>query len=216
MHSGRAGWRRFTLIELLVVIAIIAILAAMLLPALAQAREKARTISCTNNVKQDMLGVLMYASDHDDRLPYGQYDEAVVVYWIDKVRPYVGGTNDTFVCPDKINFPGYGYSYNGMPYRTLYASSGDRKTPLGFWSYPSVTMVFGCNRPDGTGSARWLYSFVMYGTTHWIAAETGHVGTFHNSGSVFAYVDGHAAWRGTMTLRDTSTAGRRFWAHDPP
>lgn len=61
--------KRFTLVELLVVIAIIAILASMLLPALSKAREKARTLSCANNLKSVSTIFLMYADDNDDFLP---------------------------------------------------------------------------------------------------------------------------------------------------
>ena len=67
-HSGN-NRRVFTLIELLVVIAIIAILAAILFPVFAQARAKARSITCVSNVKQAALGVLMYVQDYDEMLP---------------------------------------------------------------------------------------------------------------------------------------------------
>jgi prepilin-type N-terminal cleavage/methylation domain-containing protein len=71
--------RGFTLIELLVVIAIIAILAAILFPVFAQAREKARQTQCLSNGKQIALGLLMYANDFDNRLPVYNWPQSFII-----------------------------------------------------------------------------------------------------------------------------------------
>ena len=89
----------FTLIELLVVIAIIAILAAILFPVFAKAREKARQTACLSNAKQLGLGVVQYITDYDETYPNGTYLYGPISGWANQVYPYVKSTG-VFVCPD--------------------------------------------------------------------------------------------------------------------
>jgi prepilin-type N-terminal cleavage/methylation domain-containing protein/prepilin-type processing-associated H-X9-DG protein len=91
----------FTLIELLVVIAIIAILAAILFPVFARARENARRASCASNLKQIGLGFLQYTQDYDERLP-ARGNGSSTVSWRSYIFPYVKSTQ-VFACPSNPN-----------------------------------------------------------------------------------------------------------------
>jgi prepilin-type N-terminal cleavage/methylation domain-containing protein/prepilin-type processing-associated H-X9-DG protein len=124
-HEKLSAKRGFTLVELLVVIAIIAVLAGLLLPVLARAKEKAKTIQCTSNVRQILAGVILYVADQDTYPsadgPLGSAD----VTWLVQLRPYLGDfTNgvSVFKCPSfklkapKVGAhpfdPGVHYGYN--------------------------------------------------------------------------------------------------------
>ncbi len=101
--------RGFTLIELLVVIAIIAILAAILFPVFAQAREKARQATCLSNVKQIATSYFMYAQDYDQRYTQNRYADGANHYtWKLAILPYVKNLA-LFQCPSN--------AYNKIPGR---------------------------------------------------------------------------------------------------
>jgi len=135
ISNARPGTLRrgFTLIELLVVIAIIAILAAILFPVFAQARESARATSCASNMRQLSLGVFMYAQDYEEILPmavnYAAATTAPDRMWMATVQPYLKNEK-IFLCPSAENarfapdWAGRGYLPIGYNARTGYDPLG--------------------------------------------------------------------------------------------
>lgn len=126
--------RAFTLIELLVVIAIIAILAAILFPVFAQAREKARQTTCLSNCKQIGLGIYQYIQDHDETLPIGENYDAPSAYfshWYQDIDPYVKNAQ-VYICPSETRVP----VISGVPNTNFFptyqpATTAPYKTPAG-------------------------------------------------------------------------------------
>jgi prepilin-type N-terminal cleavage/methylation domain-containing protein/prepilin-type processing-associated H-X9-DG protein len=125
----RGNRRGFTLIELLVVIAIIAILAAILFPVFAQAREKARGTSCLSNMKQIMTGVKMYAQDYDENsMEYLWYQRPDAgngwISWMEMIDPYTKN-DQIFLCPSS--------SKAATTYSTSCGTSGVRLASSYVW-----------------------------------------------------------------------------------
>lgn len=191
---NRFSKKGFTLIELLVVIAIIAILAAILFPVFAKAREKARQSSCASNLKQIAVGIGMYSQDYDEMMPSfgdGQDTAAAGSYpWTipGLLNAYVKNYK-IFECPSQAPNGGNpikcGYFANGVIAEYGHAVS---TAAIGKPAALVLLMEFGVNagttycRPYWTGAG-----FSEYWNT-W--------GGFpiHSGGSNFAYVDGHVKW----------------------
>ncbi|MEI6502143.1 MAG: DUF1559 domain-containing protein [Armatimonadota bacterium] len=196
--------RGFTLIELLVVIAIIAILASILFPVFAKAREKARQSSCLSNTKQLCLALLSYAQDYDEMVPDEDYDynhngafneAGLDGTWRAAITPYCKNVQ-IFICPSHkptTPFDGsmgdYGQNasfaindvHQGMPGVTC-----PRGSSLGAVQDASSVIIF--LESDGA-SELGGGDFVTHG---WV--QTGNAPTRHNGGANYSFMDGHAKW----------------------
>lgn len=203
MIMNKSCKRAFTLIELLVVIAIIAILAAILFPVFARARENARRASCQSNVKQIALGVMQYAHDHDDLLPAYSTEETRLYHVA--ISPYVK-SETLFRCPsakrnttdsfNSIYFPSYalnGQTAYGSSVKTIYHGNG---TPLVSVTEPSITWMLVESRRS---IARWDsdgHGYYRISLTSQTIPEDSDVfrANTHLDGSNIGFADGHVKW----------------------
>lgn len=211
----------FTLIELLVVIAIIAILAAILFPVFARAREQARQTSCLSNLRQIGLAWLMYADDHGDTVvPHGYFapepapryndDNGGLWDWPVLLQPYIRN-RQIYECP---SYPGIIYDLPGsgtdLPYPVFYtlartasidcAVSPAQRVQLGRVTKPSEKIVI---TDKWHNDSIWTNVIIPGEREDWQGHEDSYVGYWHNEGANYLFMDGRVQWHAKHTTTET-------------
>ena len=215
--------KAFTLIELLVVIAIIAILAAILFPVFAQAREKARTVSCLSNFKQLGTAFTMYLQDYDE-IVLPRYNACpstgpgatpdVPALWTNTIQPYIKN-KQVFVCPSSSQSKfgdtwntrstvstGYNQTISGWYYPTADGCGNMILPRLSTIQYPAKNVMFADSVPGALASG---YRGYLFGNTGlnvaYNSTSAGSLGSRHTDGTNLTFFDGHSKWfKGSAVL----------------
>jgi prepilin-type processing-associated H-X9-DG protein len=202
---------------LLVVIAIIAILAAILFPVFARAREKARQASCSSNEKQLGLGILMYAQDYDERPPLVYDDGLGANYrqiWAQKVEPYVKNMQ-VYRCPSgpdaANNWPQYNIAaYYGLIMGHVLPEGQTSGARIGSFQRPTDIIML----MEGSWYTHYCPSCRPNNTCGGGATPCPSINNpdvdLHNQGANYAYWDGHVKFQKDQNM----TSNGDPWGHN--
>ncbi len=224
--------RGFTLIELLVVISIIAILAAILFPVFAKAREKARQASCASNEKQIGLAMLQYIQDNDEATTQSFYGSATAdsdaganYKWMDAVFPYTKNER-IFTCPSDTQSLPYiyrnGKNYGSYGLNGAYGKAGDGQTPprssaaylvtLAMFAAPANTVWVTDNNnavtPTNTGGSQgffWTDASANPSITATLPRQLSNIAERHTGRVNALFCDGHVKALTLDALAQTKT-----------
>jgi prepilin-type N-terminal cleavage/methylation domain-containing protein/prepilin-type processing-associated H-X9-DG protein len=209
---GKKQISAFTLIELLVVVAIISILAAILFPVFARARENARRASCMSNLKQIGMALMQYTQDYDEMYPRMASNGDTVIYpngisgqsnWIMRIYPYAKSVQ-IFNCPSNSQPPwkgGRGISTSDDPNPVYVVSYGINSlldgsaTAISIASIDKVsqTLMFA----DSAGGAPYALLNYYYGPPDYSVADSSvrYMDDRHLEGANIVFADGHVKWK---------------------